>query len=138
MWQTIKAYLLYTWGGLHRYFGNQNNLLHEHERAVHYFTRAYETNPAMQQALLARAILLGREMDRPEAALADFETVLRADPACGPALFNRALVYQQLGRYALALADLNAYLRLPESDPYRPTAQELQRLLLELVDEGEL
>lgn len=137
MWRTIKAYLLYTWGGLHRYFGNQNNLLKEHRRAAHYFTRAYETDPAMQQALLARAVLLGREMDQPEAAIADFETLLAEDPTYGPALFNRALVYQQLGKYSLALADVDAYLRLPQRDSYRQTALAMRRLLESVVEEGE-
>lgn len=137
MWQTVKAYLLYTWGGLHRYFGNQNNLLKEHRRAVHYFTRAYETNPAMQEALLARAILLGREMDQPEAAIADLEALLAEDPTYGPALFNRALVYQQLGEYALALADVDAYLLLPQSDSYRQSALSMRRLLAAVVEERE-
>lgn len=137
MWRTIKAYLFYTWGGLHRYFGNQNNLPKEHRRAVHYFSRAYEANPAMQDALLARAILLARELDQPQAAIADFETLLAQDPIYGPALFNRALVYQQLGEYTLALADVNSYLRLPESDNYRQSALTMRRLLETVVEEGD-
>lgn len=129
MWQTLKAYLLYTWGGLHRYFGNQNNLVEEHRRAVHYFARAYAANPQMQQALLARAILLGRELDDVEGALADLGTLLEQDPAYGPALFNRALIYQQMGQYRPALADLNAYLRLPQDDAYRQPARRMRQVL---------
>jgi tetratricopeptide (TPR) repeat protein len=136
MWRTIKAYLLYTWGGLHRYFGNQNSLTREHRRAVYYFTRAYETNPAMEQALLARAILLGREMEEPEAALADFDELLQKNPDNALALFNRALIYQQRGNYPEALADINAYLRLPANDPYRETARHMQHLLVGLLDEN--
>ena len=136
MWQIIKSYLFYTWGGLHRYFGNQNNLADEHRRAIHYFGRAYRANPGMQQALLARAILLGRELEETEAALADLATLLKDDPTYGPALFNRALIYQQLGKYRLALADLKAYLRLPPSDPYREPARRMHQLL-EAVLEGD-
>lgn len=135
MWRLIKSYLFYTWGGLHRYFGNQNNLANEHRRAVHYFTRAYETNPQMKQALLARAVLLGRELEETEAALADLETLLVEDPANGPALFNRALIYQQQGEYRLALADLNQYLRVPQTDDYRESVRQMRRLLEAIVED---
>lgn len=135
MWKLIKSYLFYTWGGLHRYFGNQNNLVTEHRRAVHYFTRAYEANPEMEQALLARAILRGRELEETDAALADLETLLADDPTYGPALFNRALIYQQLGKYTLALADLNAYLRVPQADGYRESVRHMRRLLEAIVEE---
>ena len=135
MWRVIKAYLFYTWGGLHRYFGNQNNLATEHRRAVHYFTRAYETNPEMQQALLARAVLLGRELEQTEAALADLQVLLADDPTHGSALFNRALIYQQLGQYQLALADVNAYLRVPQTDGYRESARHMRRLLEAVLED---
>ena len=135
MWRIIKSYLFYTWGGLHRYFGNQNNLVEEHRRAVHYFTRAYEANAGMEQALLARAVLLGRELAEPDAALADLETLLAEDPTHGPALFNRALIYQQQGKYRQALADLNQYLRVPQNDGYRESVRHMRRLLEAIVEE---
>ena len=79
MWRAIRAYLLYTWGGLHRYFGNLNSIPREHERAVHYFTRAYQVNPAMHEAVFARAVILWREMDRLDDALADLLARLHGD-----------------------------------------------------------
>ena len=136
MWRVFKAYLLYTWGGLHRYFGNLNNIPHEHERAVHYFTRAYNLNPAMHQARFARAVILWREMERVEEALADFDALLQQDSAYAPALLNRALVYQQIGKYEEALADLQTYLALPPGDQFRDVAQRLEPLLRDLIHDA--
>jgi tetratricopeptide (TPR) repeat protein len=122
MLRIIRAYLLYTWGGLHRYFGNKDNLPREHERAAHYFARAHQLHPGMVQARLARAIILWRELDRSDEAIADLTALLQDDPAYAMALFNRALAYQQAGRYALALADLEAFLALNRPGAYRQTA----------------
>jgi tetratricopeptide (TPR) repeat protein len=135
MWRTIKSYLLYTWGGLHRYFGNHNNLPGEHERAIHYFTRAYEANPKMQEALLARAIILWREMERIDEALNDLDSLIAVDPSYGAALLNRALVYQQTGHYEQALSDLQQYLSVPRQDEYRDLAERMEPLLRDLAEE---
>lgn len=134
MWRIVKSYLLYTWGGLHRYFGNMNNIPHEHRRAAHYFTRAYQTNPRLRQARLARAVILYREMDRIEEAIADFDALLQEDADYGPALLNRAMAHQQAGHYRMALRDLQVYLQLPQIDEYRDLALRMSRLLQELVD----
>lgn len=133
MWRVIRAYLLYTWGGLHRYFGNLNNLPREHERAVHYFTRAYDVNPAMREARLARAVILWRELERIKEALLDFDALIQEDPAYGAALLNRALVYQQAGDYQRALDDLESYLALPPDRDYRDLAERIEPLLRDLV-----
>ena len=133
MWRAIRAYLLYTWGGLHRYFGNLNSISREHERAVHYFTRAHQVNPAMHEAVFARAVILWREMDRLEDALADFNMLLQHNPQHGPALLNRALIYQQTGAYRAALDDLQRYLTLPPDPEYRDLAERLEPLLKELA-----
>lgn len=137
MLRVVWAYVLYTWGGLHRLFGNANNLRREHERAVHYFTRAYAVNPKMRRARLERAVILWRELGRIDEALTEFDALLEADPAYGKALFNRALARQESGRYALALADLEAYLRLPEEDAYRGSARHLRQLLSEMLQDAE-
>lgn len=133
MWRVIRAYLLYTWGGLHRYFGNLNNIPHEHERAVHYFTRAYDVNPAMREARLARAVILWRELERIEEALRDLDALLQEDPTYGAALLNRALVYQQTGNYRRALHDLEDYLALPPDRDYRDLAERIEPLLRDLA-----
>ncbi len=130
MLRTIYSWLLYTWGGLHRYFGNMNNLRHEHERAVHYFTRAYETDPTFQQARLARAVILWRELRRYDEALADLNALLDEQPDYAPALLNRAMVAQENGRYQDARADLEAYLQLSDLG----YADEAQRMLVVLRD----
>lgn len=133
MLRVVWAYVLYTWGGLHRLFGNANNLRREHERAVHYFTRAYAVNPQFRRARLERAIILWRELGRVDEALTDFDALLEEDPTYGKALFNRALAQQERGRYALALADLDAFLQLPQDDAYRDFALHLHRLLSEIA-----
>ncbi|MFW6068954.1 MAG: tetratricopeptide repeat protein [Chloroflexota bacterium] len=133
----IRAYLLYTWGGLHRYFGNLNNIPHEHERAVHYFTRAHDVNPAMREARLARAVILWRELDRIEEALRDLDALLQDDPTYGAALLNRALVYQQTGNYRRALHDLEDYLALPPDRDYRDLAERIEPLLRDLAQGNE-
>lgn len=134
-WLFIKSWLLYTWGGLHRYFGNQNSLPSEHERAVHYFSRAYAADPRFRQARLSRAILLGRELKRPAEALADFDALLAEDPEYVPALLNRGLLLQEMGRYPEALQDLEAYLQLSEREDHRPEAERITHLLREIVAE---
>jgi tetratricopeptide (TPR) repeat protein len=131
----IWSWLLYTWGGLHRLFGNQNSMKSEHERAVHYFSRAYAVDPRFRNARLQRGILLGRELGRHDEALADFGALLADDPDYGPALLNRALVLQELGRYREALADLDAYLNLPDKEEHWDHANRIAALLRDIVAE---
>jgi len=109
MLSTVWAYLVYTWGGLHRYFGNQSHIRSEHETAVSYFARAYTIAPDYRQARLARGVLLSRELGRYDEALAEFNWLLARDAADGEAMLNRAMVYQQIGDFEAALADFEAY-----------------------------
>jgi tetratricopeptide (TPR) repeat protein len=127
------------WGSLHRNFGNQNSFLREHEAAVRRFSRAYELDPNLRQALLDRGIIYFREMGRYDEALADFNALLAQDANYGPALLNRAMLYQETGQYDPALTDLEAFLFLPvEDEEYvavaRRTAVLLRELLAELED----
>jgi tetratricopeptide (TPR) repeat protein len=134
MLRFMYAWLVYTWGGLHRYFGNQNSMRSEHERAVHYFSRAYEIDPDFRQARLARAILYFRELGRPQEALADFNALLAADPTYAEALLNRAMLAQEHGRYQDALDDLQAYLQLAP-DQHLIEVQRMATTLQALLDE---
>ena len=134
--RVLWSWLVYTWGGLHRYFGNTNNMSTEHEAAVRYFTRAYEINPAFYQARLARGILLYRELGQLDEAKADFDALLKIDPDYGAALFNRAMVAEANGRYQDALNDLETYLTLKD-DEYIYEAQRLIILYREVLDEEE-
>jgi len=134
MFRFVRAWLIYTWGGLHRYFGNQNNMRSEHEAAVRYFTRAYNIDPTWRRARLERGILLYRELQRLDEALVDFDALLADDPTYGPALFNRAMLAQEAGRYQDALADLEAYLRLP-GEEYQAEATRIATFLRQLIEE---
>ncbi|MCP4359539.1 MAG: tetratricopeptide repeat protein [Chloroflexi bacterium] len=132
-WRFIKSWLLYTWGGLHRYFGNQNTMQSEHERAVHYFGRAYDVDPRFRTARLSRAVLLGRELGRTEEALADYAALLADDPQYTPALLNRGLLLQQNGSYTEALQDLQTYLQLVKWGEHRQEAERIVALLQEIL-----
>jgi lipoprotein NlpI len=130
------AWLLYTWGGLHRYFGIQNSMAREHERAVHYFSRAYKVDPTFRAARLHRGILLGRELGRIDEAIADFDALLEEDPTYSLALFNRGMMWLENGRFAQALEDMEAYLSQADpSDENWPDAQRIVNLLRDLDEE---
>ena len=136
MLRTIWAYLVYTWGGLHRYFGNKSHIPGEHWSAVHYFSKAYEIDPTFRRARLARGVLLGRELGRINEALSDFNALIREDADYGEAVFNRAMLFQQMGNYKAALADLKIYLSLPEEpNDFHEEATRLVVLLQALLDE---
>ncbi len=135
MLRFLWAYLVYTWGGLHRYFGNKNSMRSEHEAAVRYFSKAYDIDPTFQRVRLERGVLLFRELGRTEEALADFDALLAEDPDYAPALFNRALLAQQNGRYQDALNDLEAYQALNPAQ-YQKETTHLITLLHALLDEG--
>ena len=112
MLSTVWAYLVYTWGGLHRYFGNHSHIRSEHETAVSYFARAYAIAPDYRQARLARGILLSRELERYDEALAEFNWLLTRDKVDSEAMLNRAMLYQQIGNFEAALIDFEAYVEL--------------------------
>jgi tetratricopeptide (TPR) repeat protein len=128
MLRFLWAYLVYTWGGLHRYFGNKNSMRSEHEAAIRYFSKAYEIDPTFRRVRLERGVLLFRELGRMDEAQADFDALLAEDAEYGPALFNRAMLAQQNGRYPEALTDLEAYLSLDDYE-YRREADLLAGLL---------
>ena len=130
------AWLLYTWGGLHRYFGIQNSMAREHERAVHYFSRAYKVDPTFRAARLHRGILLGRELGRIDEAIADFDALLNEDPTYNLALFNRGMMWLENGRYPQALKDMEAYLEQSDSsDENWNDATRIVRLLRDLGED---
>jgi tetratricopeptide (TPR) repeat protein len=132
----LLARIYYMWGSLHRNFGNQTSFLREHRSAVRRFTRAYELDPNLRQARLDRGIIYFREMGNYQAALADFDALLAEDANFGPALLNRAMVYQERGLYQQSLTDLEQFLSLTDEDPeYTAVASRTAELLRELVAE---
>jgi tetratricopeptide (TPR) repeat protein len=93
-------------------------------------------DPDLREARLDRGILLYRELGLLDEAKADFDALLDDDPAYGPALLNRAMLAQERGQYALALADLDAYLVLPQDDDeYWRLANRTAAVLREVVAE---
>ncbi len=134
MFRLIWSYLIYTWGGLHRYFGIQNGMKNEFERAVHYFSRAYEIDSSFKRARRERGILLWRELRRFDEALQDFNALLQEDPADAEALFNRAMTHQEIGRSQAALDDFAAYLLLPAAQN-RDEARRMMALIQSLLAE---
>jgi len=132
----ILARFYYMWGSLHRNFGNRSSFVREHHSAVERFTQAYMADPTMRKARLDRGILFYREMGMLDEALEDFDALLDEDPEYLPALLNRAMVYQERGRYGEALRDLETYIELPsEDEEYYLIASRTVALLREVVDE---
>jgi tetratricopeptide (TPR) repeat protein len=137
MLRFLWAYLVYTWGGLHRLFGNRNSIRSEHETAVHYFNKAYEIDPTFERVRLERGILLFRELGRYDEALADFNFLLaEQSDYSSQALLNRALLYQQNAQFEESLADLNVFLELPPDDYYQEAFRMREVLQAMLSDEG--
>ena len=134
--RVIWSYCLYTWGGLHRYFGNQNSVTSEYERAVHYFNRSYEVNPKFSYARLQKAIILGRELRRFEESLANFDAYLESEPNDPTALMNKGLVLQEYGRFPEALTCLEQYLSLSEKDAHHTEIARIANHLREIIDEA--
>ena len=137
MLRLLWTWILYTWGGLHRYFGIQNSMRSEFERAVHYFGRALAVDPAFYNAQLQRGILLSRELGRHDEALADFDTLLSVNEAWPEVLLNRAIACQELARFEEALQDLDAYLALPEPGDSAAEARRMAAVLREILAEQE-
>ncbi len=135
MLRFIWAYLVYTWGGLHRYFGNKNRMVREHERAVHYFARAYAIDPTFRAARLQRAVLLYRELGQHVEAVHEFDAMLVDDPTYGPALLNRGILFQEIGRFREALADFEQYLQLADYNEYQAEANRFAAYLREIVND---
>jgi tetratricopeptide (TPR) repeat protein len=136
MLRFLWAYLVYTWGGLHRLFGNRSSIRSEHEAAVQYFTKAYEIDPTFQRVRLERGILLFRELGRYDEALADFNFLLEeGSDYSNLALLNRALLYQQNAQFEAALTDFDAFLEQPHNDYYAEAARMRDILQALLSDE---
>lgn len=135
MLKFLWSWALYTWGGLHRYFGIANTMPSEYERAIHYFSRAYEVDPTFTAARLQRGVLLSRELGRHEEALADFDAILAELPNEPAALLNRGLALQAHGRFHEALVDLEAYLSLPQQEQHFEETQRLVQTLRALTQE---
>ncbi len=137
MLRFLWAYLVYTWGGLHRLFGNKSSIRSEHEAAVRYFTKAYEIDPTFQRVRLERGILLFRELGRYDEALADFNFLLdEQSDYSNLALLNRALLHQQNAQFEEALTDFDAFLGQPHDDYYAEAVRMRDMLQTLLSDES--
>lgn len=115
------AWLIYYWGGVHRYFGITNGVRREFERAAACFNRALKLEPNFRDARLALARVRGRELGEIDRAIADLNILLGKRPNDGDALFTRAQFLQERGDFEAALVDLESYLRLP-SQPHHDLA----------------
>ena len=112
-------------------------MLSEHERAIHYFSRAYEVDPTFYAARVHKGVLLSREFGRHDEALVEFDAVLQVEPENLKALLNRGLALQANGRFQDAMVDLEKYLALGQSDEYWADTQRIVRSLQALIEELE-
>lgn len=137
MLRYLWTWILFTWAGLHRYFGIQNNMPREFERAAHYYSRVLAVDPTFHNARLQRGILLSRELGRHDEARADFDALLALDAEWPEALLNRAITYQEQARFGDALIDLETYLALPQQQDNYPEAARMAAVLREILAEDE-
>jgi len=93
--------------------------------AVDAYTRAIELDPDDLGTVFNRSLCY-KQMGRMDAALADVNTVLNAEPNWAWPLYQRGIIYEQRGELEKAAADIDAALR---SDPeYAPALDARQRL----------
>ncbi len=99
--------------------------------AVDAYTRAIELDPDDLGTVFNRSLCY-KQMGRMDAALADVNTVLNAEPNWAWPLYQRGIIYEQRGELEKAAADIDAALR---SDPeYAPALDARQRLKERLGD----
>jgi tetratricopeptide (TPR) repeat protein len=121
----------------HRYFGNRYGLRSEQEKALRALDRAILYNPHFARAYMERGILYWREMDDPQCAIPDLTLAYELAPELTEARFNRGIAHQQLGEYAEARADYEAYLCEGCHPYWREYAETMIRELKEWVSEPE-
>lgn len=102
----------YGWGLSHRYVANTSGIESEYEVATRFFSRAIHWDPGFARAYLDRGILNWRELDDPRQAVHDLTLAQALDEELVEARFNRGVAYQEMGAYAKAIADFEAYLRV--------------------------
>ena len=133
----LLAYLYYLLAESHRYFGNRYALRSEQEKALHALDRAILYNPHFARAFMERGILYWREMDDPQSAIPELTLAYELSPHLIEARFNRGVAHQQLGEYAEATADYEAYLTEGRHPYWREYAETMIRELKEWVSEPE-
>jgi tetratricopeptide (TPR) repeat protein len=130
------TYICYIWGSSHRHFANQFAYKSSYSRAIKWYDRTLRRNPNYREARLDRAVLQWRELHAYGLAVADLDVLLADDPFDASARLNRGLVYEKMGEYQKSLRDLEAYVRLPVSEPeYWHYAQRMMKVLQAIVEE---
>ena len=122
-WLLARWY--YGEGMTRRQRGNSTGAVLEYEAAVAAFDRALMLDPGFARAYLDRGTLYWRELDHPRKALLDLNQALALAPDLHEALFNRGVAHQQLGEYALAVADFRAYLAVGQHPYWREYAEKM-------------
>lgn len=134
MVRSLLAHFIYLWGNTLRHIGIRFHHDASYRAAVRNLQKAYQLDSGLREARLNRAVLLWREMGESNQAIRELDVLLQQDPGDAPALFNRALAYQQVGRYRDSLDDILAYLSLPPGDlAYLQYARRLASELRALI-----
>jgi thioredoxin-like negative regulator of GroEL len=93
----------------------------KYDKATTYFARALALDPGNPDVRTDYATAL-HETGHDLPALTQLDRVLKARPGFRPALFNRGVVLQAIGRRTDAIADFRAYLKHASSDDQRADA----------------
>ena len=116
----ILSVFVFAFAGLFRVLGLGLRSNAFQRTAVKLFSAAYTLSDKQREARLARAVLLYRELGKPQEALKDLNALLAEDDSYAAARMNRVLVLQETGRYADALADADHYINPPYADDEYP------------------
>lgn len=115
-------------GAIRRRMGIRLSDRREFEAAVELFSQVLALDPKSETAYLQRGVLYWRELNLASLAVSDLTNALRLRPGWPVALFNRALAWTTLGRYAAAIDDLRAYLATGDSDWQEEALRQLALL----------
>ncbi len=122
-WRAFWARWRFIRATFHRHWGNLGSGRIAYERAVDYFTRAIDLDPAFAEAYLQRGILYWREIQNYHRAARDLTRVLELEPGRSEALFNRAIAYQLRGDFDRAIDDFQKFLATAGDSQWRESAE---------------
>ena len=115
--------------------GIAKSKLEKYEEAIADFNKAISINPQDDRAYNNRGIAKGK-LKKYEEAIADFNEAIRLNPKFAEAYHGRGNIYKEIEEYEKARADLQHALELATEQDNQALAQDVQKLLDELLPAG--
>ena len=93
-------------------------------RAIDDFSTAITLDPNYVEAYVFRGKTYSGFQDKHDLALEDFNMAIALDPTMSTAYYNRAYLYELMGKIELALADYRYYLEISSDTYWREEAEK--------------